>query len=123
MAQAMVRRQRELGLAQREVAFRSGVSVATLRKMQSGAPATFRPQTLARVSEALEWPSNALLLVLEGGRPPPARRTTTTAGREARLAAMCARLAAHEFRAVERLVEELLKGSRATEATDPSRTG
>ena len=121
MAQAMVRRQRELGLAQRDVALRSGVSVATLRKMQSGTPASFRPQTLARVSEALDWPSNALLLVLEGGPAPSAPRATTTAGREARLAAMCARLAAYELRAVERLVEELLKGRGGDEAGDPSR--
>lgn len=122
MAQAMVLRQRELGLAQRDVAFRSGVSVATLRKMQSGTPASFRPQTLARVSEALDWPSNALLLVLEGRRPPSAPRATTSAGREARLAAMCVRLAAYELRAVERLVGELVKGRSAAEAGDPSRT-
>lgn len=120
VASAVVARQRELGLSQHELVERSGVSAATLRKLRSGESSGFRAVTLARVSEALEWPPDALAVVLEGGTPPRGATSRPRTGRrEAKLAALAVRLAPHELRAVERLVEELLKGpghSRTGEA-------
>lgn len=107
----MTLRQRELGLSQQELAERSGVSAATLRKLASGAASGFRPQTLARVSEALDWPPSALVAIFDGIKIPRGDATGPRGrAREARLAQAAVRLAPHELRAVERLVEELLKG-------------
>jgi transcriptional regulator with XRE-family HTH domain len=107
-----VARQRALGLSHQELVDRSGVSAATLRKLRSGTSAGFRPRTLARVSEALDWPPDALLDVLDGQTPPADSRARKLAHRATRLVTLTARLAPHELRAVERLVEELLKGPR-----------
>ena len=111
LARAVVARQRQLGLSQQDVAARSGVSAATVRKLQSGGLGNFRPQTLARIAEALDWPPNALLVILDGGGIPGGRVSRLPdRQREVRLATRAARLAPHELRAVERLVDDLLKG-------------
>lgn len=120
VGRALTRRQNELGLSQQDLAERSGVSAATLRKLAAGGSGGFRPQTLARVSEALEWPPGALMAVLEGGEVPGGASSRLGGRRrEARLAALAMRLAPHEFRAVERLVEELLKGPGHARAGQP----
>lgn len=85
--------------------------MATVRKLQSGGAGDFRPQTLARIAEALDWPPNALLVILDGGGIPRGRVSRLPdRRREERLATRAARLAPHELRAVERLVDDLLKG-------------
>lgn len=114
VADAISLRRRELGLAQKDLAARSGVSPATLRKLCSGAEGHYRPQTLARVSEALDWPPNALVEILGGAAMPASPAPAPQFGRRtARLATRAERLAPHELRAVERLVEELLSGPQA----------
>lgn len=52
-----------------DLAVHSGVSSATLQALRAGTSPGFRTQTLARISEALEWPPNALLAVREGAAP------------------------------------------------------
>lgn len=112
LAERLRARQRELGLSQQEIVARSGVSAATLRKLGSGRPGNFRAQTLARVSEALEWPPGAIGTILDGGPPPSSRRRSIgPRKREAKLAALAAKLAPHELLAVEHLVEALVTGA------------
>ena len=53
VASAVNDRMHERGLTQRELAERSGVSVATLRKIQHGTPQARSRSTLANVSRAL----------------------------------------------------------------------
>jgi transcriptional regulator with XRE-family HTH domain len=53
VAKVVNERMRERGLTQRELAERSGVSVATLRKVQHGLPQARNRSTLANISRAL----------------------------------------------------------------------
>jgi transcriptional regulator with XRE-family HTH domain len=53
VAKAVNERMRERMLTQRELAERSGVSVATLRKIQHGTPQARTRSTLANISRAL----------------------------------------------------------------------
>ncbi len=53
-------RMRELDIGQQELSRRSGVSVATLRRLQRGVEQRRNPATLAAISKALEWPENYL---------------------------------------------------------------
>ncbi|KAA1030128.1 helix-turn-helix transcriptional regulator [Pseudonocardia sp. EV170527-09] len=69
VASAMNTRMAELDVTQVDLSRRSGVSVATLRTLQSGESRRRSPRTLSAVSEALGWPSGHLTAVAEG-RPP-----------------------------------------------------
>jgi transcriptional regulator with XRE-family HTH domain len=60
VAQVVNERMRERGITQRELAERSGVSVATLRKIQHGADQARNRSTLANLSRALGWPEHYL---------------------------------------------------------------
>jgi hypothetical protein len=62
-----------LGITYAELARRADVNVDTLYSLRD-ATHTPRPRTLARVSEALGWPADALEKVGQG-EPPPNERT------------------------------------------------
>jgi len=71
VASAINARMVELPMTQRELADRSGVSVATLRELQHATAARKRSdRTLAAVSDALGWPEGYLKAVLNSGAPP-----------------------------------------------------
>ena len=53
-------RMQERGITQRELAERSGVSVATLRKIQHGVEQTRNRSTFANISRALGFPEDHL---------------------------------------------------------------
>jgi transcriptional regulator with XRE-family HTH domain len=59
LAEALTARMRERGMTQRELAERSGVSVATIRQIQA-AKTTPRARTLADLSRSLGWSENHL---------------------------------------------------------------
>lgn len=60
VARVMNARMAARGLSQRELAERSGVSPATLRKIQHGNDQTRNRSTLANISRALGWPEDHL---------------------------------------------------------------
>lgn len=61
-----------LGLRQKELVQRSGVSAAIVREIQQGRIKRRRnPRTLEALSVALEWHPQHLSAVLAGDRPPP----------------------------------------------------
>lgn len=62
-------RMAERGITQRELAERSGVSVATLRKIQGGGEQQRTRATLANVSRALGLPDDYLSRVSQGNEP------------------------------------------------------
>ena len=62
-------RMTERGITQRELAERSGVSVATLRKIQGGGDQQRTRATLANVSRALGFPDEYLWRVSQGDTP------------------------------------------------------
>jgi len=62
-------RMAERGITQRELAERSGVSVATLRKIQGGGEQQRTRATLANVSRALGLPDDYLWRVSQGDKP------------------------------------------------------
>lgn len=65
IADAINTRMTELDISQRELADRSGVSVATLREIQHATANRRRSaRTLAAISRALNWPDNHLAGVL-----------------------------------------------------------
>lgn len=67
VAKAINARLEELGMTQRQLAERSGVSPATLRQLQNNyGPRKRNPRLLAAVSEGLRWPSGHLGQVLVG---------------------------------------------------------
>jgi transcriptional regulator with XRE-family HTH domain len=67
VADAINARMTELPLTQRELAERSGVSVATLREVQHAKAARRRStHLLSAISTALGWPEDQLRLVLAG---------------------------------------------------------
>lgn len=67
VATAINTRMAELELSQRELAERSGVSVATLRQIQNNySPKRRSPRLLSAISEALRWPPGRLAEMLEG---------------------------------------------------------
>lgn len=67
-AAAAVRRRRlELGWTQEQLAERSGVSAATVRKIEAGAQSRYRALTCTRLCSALGWAPDAL----EGVSTPP----------------------------------------------------
>jgi transcriptional regulator with XRE-family HTH domain len=70
---------KERGLTQRELAERSGVSVATIRQIQGAQPARRSPVTLAALSRALGWADDYLRQVVR----PDAEPAPTDAGDDA----------------------------------------
>lgn len=85
VADAINARLEEIQLTQKELADRSGVSVATLRQLQKNdAPRKRSPRTLAAVSEGLRWPSDHLGRVLDDG---PAANAPDVLGELSRLRA------------------------------------
>ncbi|GAA3652603.1 hypothetical protein GCM10022267_43640 [Lentzea roselyniae] len=71
VAEAMNARAAELALKQKELAERSGVSLAIVREMQQGKIQRRRnPRTLEALSIALDWHPKHLISVLQGKTPP-----------------------------------------------------
>lgn len=66
LAKVVNDRMGERGISQRELADRSGVSVATLRKIQRGADQSRNRSTLANMSRALGYPEEHLWQVWAG---------------------------------------------------------
>lgn len=66
VAKVVTDRLHELGMKQKELAERSRVSVATLRKIQRGVAQTRSDATLRAVSRALELPEDHLRAVADG---------------------------------------------------------
>jgi transcriptional regulator with XRE-family HTH domain len=60
----------ERGMTQRDLAERSGVSVATLRKIQGGGEQQRTRATLASISRALGFPDDHLWRVSQGASDP-----------------------------------------------------
>ena len=67
VADAVNDRMAAQGLSQRELAERSGVSPATLRKIQHGDEQARNRSTLANISRALGWPEDHLWRVSSDG--------------------------------------------------------
>ncbi|MCG8924162.1 helix-turn-helix transcriptional regulator [Lentzea sp. CC55] len=79
VAEAMNARAAELALKQKELAERSGVSLAIVREMQQGRIQRRRnPRTLEALSIALDWHPQHLGAVLQGKTPPEADSPATT---------------------------------------------
>jgi kynureninase len=67
VSRAISDRLAELHVTQMEVAVRARISLTTLRELQHNINARRRrPQTLAALSEALDWPTDYLAKVLHG---------------------------------------------------------
>lgn len=116
-AEAVRQRRLEFGWTQEQLAERSGVSAATVRKIEAATQPHYRDLTCTRLCSALGWPPEALDLL----RSPQRRAATaaipieaTTAGvdvaitppsaRAVELAALNGRLAHLDARQWERLV-------------------
>jgi transcriptional regulator with XRE-family HTH domain len=69
VAKAVNKHMAERGMTQRELAERSGVSVATLRKIQGGTEQQRTRATLANISRALSFPDDYLWRVSQGETP------------------------------------------------------
>jgi transcriptional regulator with XRE-family HTH domain len=69
VARVVNERMHERGITQRELSDRSGVSVATLRKIQRGVDQDRNRTTLANVSRALGFPDEHLWRVSVEGKP------------------------------------------------------
>lgn len=79
VAEAINARAGELALKQKELAERSGVSLAIVREIQQGKIERRRnPRTLEALSIALDWHPRHLTAVLHG-KPPPETDSTVTA--------------------------------------------
>ena len=73
VAEALNSRTAELALKQKELADKSGVSLAIVREMQQGRIQRRRnPRTLEALSIALDWHPQHLIAVLQGQNPPDA---------------------------------------------------
>ena len=80
VAEAMNARAAELALKQKELATRSGVSLAIVREMQQGRIQRRRNRrTLEALSIALDWHPQHLTAVLQGKTPPEAESPATAA--------------------------------------------
>lgn len=76
VAEAINARADELALKQKELATRSGVSLAIVREIQQGRIQRRRnPRTLEALSIALDWHPQHLAAVLQGKTPPEADST------------------------------------------------
>ncbi|GAA3436982.1 helix-turn-helix domain-containing protein [Kutzneria kofuensis] len=80
VAGAINARTADLALKQKELAERSGVSLAIVREIQQGKIQRRRnPRTLEALSIALDWHPQHLSAVLRGENPPEAEAPATTA--------------------------------------------
>lgn len=80
VAEAVNARAAELALKQRELAEKSGVSLAIVREIQQGRIQRRRnPRTLEALSVALDWHPQHLTAVLNGQTPPEADGTRAPA--------------------------------------------
>ncbi|GAA1281064.1 hypothetical protein [Saccharothrix xinjiangensis] len=80
VAEAVNARAAELALKQRELAEKSGVSLAIVREIQQGRIQRRRnPRTLEALSVALDWHPQHLNAVLSGQTPPEADGTAAPA--------------------------------------------
>jgi predicted transcriptional regulator len=80
VAEALNARTAELTLKQKELAERSGVSLAIVREMQQGKIQRRRnPRTLEALSIALDWHPQHLTAVLQGKTPPEADTSVAAA--------------------------------------------
>lgn len=76
-AASAIRDQRlALGWTQQHLAGEAGVSVATIRKLESGTQTHYRPLTVVPVCRALGLPPGSLNGLLVVGRPPDDDRTS-----------------------------------------------
>jgi len=67
VATAIQGRLDELDMTQAELAARAGVALMTVRELQHNlTPRRRSPRTLAAVSEALGWPSDQIVRILDG---------------------------------------------------------
>lgn len=66
-AEAIRTRRLELGWTQHRLAHESGISVATVRKLEGHKQPYYRALTLVPLCRALGWPSNALNTMLPPG--------------------------------------------------------
>ena len=71
VTQAVNDRMAATGITQRELAEKSGVSLATLRKIQHGSEQSRNRSTLANISRALGFPENHLWQVATGDLAAP----------------------------------------------------
>lgn len=69
-----------LGWTQQRLAAEANVSVATIRKLESGSQPRYRPLTVVPVCRALGLPPGTLDPLLAGGSPPPDPDGATPAG-------------------------------------------
>lgn len=72
-------RRLELGWTQHHLATEAGISVATIRKLESAQQDTYRALTLRALCRALSWEPNTLdhLAATPAGGRPPSRNTST----------------------------------------------
>jgi transcriptional regulator with XRE-family HTH domain len=66
---AITERLAELAMQQKDLATKSGVSVAAIREIQRGTERRRHPRVLREISVALGWPANRLEDVLQGRQP------------------------------------------------------
>lgn len=81
VAAAVRRRRSELGLRQNELADRAAVDVSTLRNIEHVRRESYDPVTLAKVSRALGWETDAIDRIL-AGEEPVERRDSSVPGTE-----------------------------------------
>lgn len=93
VADAVRQRRLERGWTQEQLAERSNVSPATVRKLEAAAPGRYRDLTCTRLCAALDWPPDALDAVRSSRRsgtsatPPPTASASITTGSPATPAA------------------------------------
>lgn len=67
VAKAVTDRRTALGMTQEELASAALVSPTTIRYIETASRPAYRALTLARVAQALDWPSTRFVEVLAGG--------------------------------------------------------
>ena len=71
------------GLTQVDLAERAGISEGSVQNLESGAPRTRMPQSLAKVEPHLGWAAGSGRAILHGGEPTPASPADNNPGDEA----------------------------------------
>lgn len=74
-------RRKHLKLTQPEVAERGGLSVATIRAIETNRAGRLSPRLRRALERAIEWEPGTIDTVLEGGGPRPVATTTAPASR------------------------------------------
>lgn len=75
LAHRIRERRAELGLTQAEIARRAGVTVMTVRNLETGRAFTRLPSSLPAMDAALDWEQGGSRTVLDGGEPTLRRET------------------------------------------------